>query len=183
MRFPASKSDTSAAGHDIGFGIGVAHEFATLGTISFEGSFDYPPSGRCPMSHPGFGRAKPGQVLISPRVLMAVKDAVTVDLLGSLNSRASADPSGQRDRADRGSNRSRSFLVPIGYGGAQAGSGMALALDRLILRPACCSGKACRGRWTSTSSMPWSAGTRPTGTLLREPRRALHARIAETLES
>jgi adenylate cyclase len=28
-------------GHDIGFGIGIAHGFATLGTIGFEGRFDY----------------------------------------------------------------------------------------------------------------------------------------------
>ena len=38
-------------GHDIGFGIGIAHGFATLGTIGFEGRFDYaadrPTGGRC----------------------------------------------------------------------------------------------------------------------------------------
>jgi class 3 adenylate cyclase len=28
-------------GHEIGFGIGIAHGFATLGTIGFEGCFDY----------------------------------------------------------------------------------------------------------------------------------------------
>ena len=28
-------------GHDIGFGIGITHGFATLGTIGFEGRFDY----------------------------------------------------------------------------------------------------------------------------------------------
>jgi adenylate cyclase len=28
-------------GHDIGFGIGIAHGYATLGTIGFEGRFDY----------------------------------------------------------------------------------------------------------------------------------------------
>src|SRR6202045_254532 len=28
-------------GHHIGFGIGIAHGFATLGTIGFEGRFDY----------------------------------------------------------------------------------------------------------------------------------------------
>jgi adenylate cyclase len=28
-------------GHDIGFGIGIAHGFATLGTIGYEGRFDY----------------------------------------------------------------------------------------------------------------------------------------------
>ena len=36
-------------GHDIGFGIGIAHGFATLGTIGFEGRFDYAPSERSPM--------------------------------------------------------------------------------------------------------------------------------------
>ena len=41
-------------GHDIGFGIGIAHGFATLGTIGFEGRFDTPPSGRFPMSPLGF---------------------------------------------------------------------------------------------------------------------------------
>ena len=33
-------------GHDIGFGIGIAHGFATLGTIGFEGASIMPPSGR-----------------------------------------------------------------------------------------------------------------------------------------
>jgi class 3 adenylate cyclase len=28
-------------GHDVGFGIGIAHGYATLGTIGFEGRFDY----------------------------------------------------------------------------------------------------------------------------------------------
>jgi class 3 adenylate cyclase len=30
-----------ALGHEIGFGIGIAHGFATLGAIGFEGGFDY----------------------------------------------------------------------------------------------------------------------------------------------
>ena len=48
-------------GHDIGFGIGIAHGFATLGTIGFEGRSTTPPSGRCPMSHPGCA-TRPSQV-------------------------------------------------------------------------------------------------------------------------
>ena len=28
-------------GHELGFGVGIAHGFATLGTIGFEGRFDY----------------------------------------------------------------------------------------------------------------------------------------------
>jgi adenylate cyclase len=31
----------SRLGHEIGFGIGIAHGFATLGTIGFDGRFDY----------------------------------------------------------------------------------------------------------------------------------------------
>ena len=40
----------SRLGHEIGFGIGIAHGFATLGTIGFEGRFDYAAIGRCRMS-------------------------------------------------------------------------------------------------------------------------------------
>jgi class 3 adenylate cyclase len=36
-------------GHDIGFGIGIAHGFATLGTIGFEDASIMPPSARYPM--------------------------------------------------------------------------------------------------------------------------------------
>ena len=38
----------SRLGHEIGFGIGIAHGFATLGTIGFEGTT--PLSARYPMS-------------------------------------------------------------------------------------------------------------------------------------
>jgi adenylate cyclase len=41
-------------GHDIGSGIGIAHGFATLGTIGFEGRFDYAAIGRYPMLPLGY---------------------------------------------------------------------------------------------------------------------------------
>jgi GAF domain-containing protein len=70
-------------GHDIGFGIGIAHGFATLGTIGFEGRFDYAAIGTvCNVASRLCDEAKPSQILISPRVLMAVEDAVTVDAVG-----------------------------------------------------------------------------------------------------
>jgi hypothetical protein len=34
--------------HDLGLGIGIAHGFATLGTIGFEGRYDYAASGSRP---------------------------------------------------------------------------------------------------------------------------------------
>ena len=70
-------------GHDIGFGIGIAHGFATLGTIGFEGRFDYAAIGTVSnVASRLCDEAKPGQILISPRVLMAVEDAVTVEPAG-----------------------------------------------------------------------------------------------------
>jgi class 3 adenylate cyclase len=57
-------------GHDIGFGIGIAHGFATLGTIGFEGRFDYAAIGTVSnVASRLCDEAKPGQILISPRVL------------------------------------------------------------------------------------------------------------------
>ena len=70
-------------GHEIGFGIGVAHGFATLGTIGFEGRFDYAAIGTVSnVASRLCDEAKPGQILISPRVLMAVEKDITVESVG-----------------------------------------------------------------------------------------------------
>jgi GAF domain-containing protein len=73
----------SRLGHDLGFGVGIAHGHATLGTIGFEGRFDYAAIGTVSnVASRLCDEAKPGQILISPRVLMAVEDAVTVEPVG-----------------------------------------------------------------------------------------------------
>ena len=73
-------------GHDLGFGIGIAHGFATLGTIGFEGRFDYAAIGTVSnVASRLCDEAKPGQILISPRVLLAVDKAVTVEPVGEFN--------------------------------------------------------------------------------------------------
>jgi class 3 adenylate cyclase len=70
-------------GHDIGFGIGIAHGFATLSTIGFEGRFDYAAIGTVSnVASRLCDEAKPGQILISPRVLMAVEKDITVESVG-----------------------------------------------------------------------------------------------------
>ena len=69
-------------GHEIGFGIGVAHG-STLGTIGFEGRFDYAAIGMVSnVASRLCDEAKPGQILISPRVLMAVEQDIAVELVG-----------------------------------------------------------------------------------------------------
>ena len=70
-------------GHDLGFGIGIAHGFATLGTIGFEGRRDYAAIGTVSnVASRLCDEAKPGQILISPRVRQEVEKAVTVELVG-----------------------------------------------------------------------------------------------------
>jgi class 3 adenylate cyclase len=70
-------------GHDLGFGIGISHGFATLGTIGFEGRYDYAAIGTVSnVASRLCDEAKPGQILISPRVFMAIQDAITADLIG-----------------------------------------------------------------------------------------------------
>jgi adenylate cyclase len=70
-------------GHELGFGIGIAHGFATLGTIGFEGRRDYAAIGTVSnVASRLCDEAKPGQILISPRVMLAVDKAVTVEPVG-----------------------------------------------------------------------------------------------------
>jgi adenylate cyclase len=72
-------------GHEIGFGIGIAHGYATLGTIGFEGRFDYAAVGTVSnVASRLCDEAKPGQILISSRVLTAIEGAVTVEPAGEL---------------------------------------------------------------------------------------------------
>ena len=73
----------SRLGHEIGFGIGIAHGFATLGTIGFEGRFDYAAIGTVSnVASRLCDEAKPGQILISSRVLVAVENLVKVEHVG-----------------------------------------------------------------------------------------------------
>jgi class 3 adenylate cyclase/putative methionine-R-sulfoxide reductase with GAF domain len=80
-------------GHELGFGVGIAHGFATLGTIGFEGRFDYAAIGTVSnVASRLCDEAKPGQILISPRVLMAVEDAVSVEPVGEFKLKGISRP-------------------------------------------------------------------------------------------
>ena len=71
--------------------------------------------------------------------------------------------------------------MPVGCGGAQAGGGTQSALDRLIAAGLLFrQGVPPHATYLFKHALVQDAAY---GTLLREPRRALHARIAETLES
>jgi adenylate cyclase len=65
-------------GHQLGFGIGIAHGYATLGRIGFEGRFDYAAIGTVVnLAARLCARATDNQILIDRKVLAAV-DAIFV---------------------------------------------------------------------------------------------------------
>ena len=70
-------------GHELGFGIGISHGYATLGTIGFEERFDYAAIGTVSnVASRLCDEALPGQILISPRVLVAVEGMVMAEPAG-----------------------------------------------------------------------------------------------------
>jgi adenylate cyclase len=72
-------------GFDLGFGIGIAHGYATLGRIGFEGRFDYAAIGAVPnLAARLCEEAKDGQILIDGKVKAAVEATVQLEPLEEL---------------------------------------------------------------------------------------------------
>ena len=80
-------------GYELGLGIGIAKGFATIGGIGFEGRLDYGAIGTVTnLAARLCGEAKPGQILISPRVLPDVEPLVEVEEMGLLAVKGLARP-------------------------------------------------------------------------------------------
>ena len=72
-------------GFDLQFSAGIAQGYATIGAIGFEGRWDYGAIGTVTnLAARLCGEAKPGQTLISQRVLASVEDLVEVEPVGEL---------------------------------------------------------------------------------------------------
>ncbi len=72
-------------GHEIGFGVGIAQGYATLGRIGFEGRFDYTAIGTVTnVAARLCDEAKDGQILITQRVAAAVDRVAQLDQLGDI---------------------------------------------------------------------------------------------------
>jgi class 3 adenylate cyclase len=77
--------DWRRRGHELGFGIGVSHGFATLGRIGFEGRFDYAATGTvCVIAARLCDKARAGQILVCGKVLSAVEPIVVAEPVGEL---------------------------------------------------------------------------------------------------
>jgi class 3 adenylate cyclase len=80
-------------GHDLGFGVGVAQGFATLGRIGFEGRFDYAAIGSVTnLASRLCSEAAAGQILVSQRVMSATDDVIAADQVGALSLKGFSKP-------------------------------------------------------------------------------------------
>jgi adenylate cyclase len=72
-----------AAGHTIGFGVGVAMGSATVGTVGYEGRIDYTAIGSViNLASRLCGSAVDAQILLDPVLVKAIGDAIGVESLG-----------------------------------------------------------------------------------------------------
>ena len=75
-------------GFDLAVGVGIADGYATIGAIGFEGRWDYGAIGTVTnLAARLCGEARPGQILISARVLAAVEHIVETECVGDLTLR------------------------------------------------------------------------------------------------
>ena len=72
-------------GYELDLGIGIAQGYATIGAIGFEGRWDYGAIGTVTnLAARLCGEAKPGQILISRRLLATVDELIQAELVGDL---------------------------------------------------------------------------------------------------
>ena len=72
-------------GHELGFGVGIAQGYATLGRIGFAERVDYTAIGTVTnLASRLCGEARDGQILLSKRVATAVEGNVTLEEIGNL---------------------------------------------------------------------------------------------------
>ena len=83
----------SRRGNDLGFGIGIAQGFATLGRIGFEGRFDYAAIGSVTnLAARLCGAAGPGQILVAQRVFSATEGLASGEPVGELDLKGFSRP-------------------------------------------------------------------------------------------
>ena len=73
-------------GYELDFGVGIAQGYATIGAIGFEGRWDYGAIGTVTnLASRLCAEAKPGQILVSQRLLAGVDELVEAEPAGELS--------------------------------------------------------------------------------------------------
>ncbi len=80
-------------GYDLDLGVGIAHGYATIGAIGFEGRWDYGAIGTVTnLAARLCAEAQGGQILVTSRVAAAVETLVETEEIGALSLRGLARP-------------------------------------------------------------------------------------------
>jgi len=80
-------------GRELGFGVGIAQGYATLGQIGFADRSGYTAIGTvCNLAARLCGEAKDGQILIARRVALDVEDTITLEDIGALSLKGLTQP-------------------------------------------------------------------------------------------
>jgi adenylate cyclase len=73
-------------GHELGFGVGIAHGYATLGCVGFEGRFQYSATGTVAnLASRLCDQARNGQILVDAKVHAQVEALAEMESVGELN--------------------------------------------------------------------------------------------------
>jgi class 3 adenylate cyclase len=92
-RFASLAGRWAKLGFELGFGVGIATGYATLGRIGFEGRYDYGMVGAAVIVASRLSSAaEAGQILLNPRAYAAVEELVEVEEVGALTLKGFARP-------------------------------------------------------------------------------------------
>jgi len=92
-RFDELAEAWARRGHELGFGIGIATGFATLGRIGFEGRYDYGMVGTAVITAARLSSAAAaGQILVAPRSYAEVEGFVEAESIGEIQLKGFSRP-------------------------------------------------------------------------------------------
>lgn len=92
-RFTEMNAEWAKRGHTLGFGIGIATGYATLGRIGFEGRYDYGMVGFAVITAARLSSAAlANQILLSPRSYADVEGLVDVEAVGEIQLKGFSRP-------------------------------------------------------------------------------------------
>jgi adenylate cyclase len=84
-RFAELSSAWRRRGNELGFGVGIAVGYATLGRIGFEGRYDYGAIGNVTILASRLSsQAQDGQILLSPRAQLMIDELIESESVGEL---------------------------------------------------------------------------------------------------
>jgi class 3 adenylate cyclase len=84
-RFVETNRDWCRRGYELGFGVGIASGYATLGIVGYEGRYDYTANGNAVNLCARLSdEARDGQILIDHKTYIEVEDRVEVEAVGEV---------------------------------------------------------------------------------------------------